>query len=61
MSVKSVFEFKFSASAREEGLRLAEGIGSDMPPLRGYMGHEVIRDIADPRHLMVSTHWSTRE
>ena len=59
MSVKSVFEFKFSAPTREEGLRLAEGIGNDMPPLKGYMGHEVIRDVADPGHVMVSTHWRT--
>ncbi len=61
MSVRSVFEFKFSAPAREEGLRLAEGIGNDMPPLKGYVGHEVLQDVTDPGHVMVSTHWSTRE
>ncbi len=61
MSVKSMFEFKFPASSHEEGLNLAQSIGNDMPPLDGYLGHEVIQDVDDPGHLMVSTHWSSRE
>ena len=61
MTVKSIFEFKFPAPAREEGLILAESIGSDMPPLDGYLGHEVIQDVTDPGHLMVNTHWNSRQ
>ena len=61
MSVKSMFEFKFSASTREEGIKLAQSIGNDMPPLDGYLDHEVIQDCDDPGHVMVNTHWSSRE
>jgi len=61
MSVKSIFEFTFAASSREEGLSLCERIGNDMPPLEGYLDHEVIQDFADPGHLLVSTRWGSRE
>jgi len=60
VSVKSIFEFKFSAVSRDEGHRLCEAIGNDMPPLDGYLDHEVIQDFADPGHLLVSTRWGTR-
>ena len=61
MSVKSMFDFKFSAATREEGLRLVTAVGHDMLPLDGYLDHEVIQDVKDPGHLMVNTHWSSRE
>ncbi len=61
MSVKSFFDFKFSADTIQEGLPLAQSIGADMPPLDGYMSHEVIQDAADPNHLMVNTHWEDRK
>ena len=57
MSVKSIFEFKFSAESRDVGVTLAKGIGGDMPPLDGYLDYEVVQDIADPGHVMVITHW----
>ena len=60
MAVKSMFEFKFPAVAREEGLRLAQAIGNDMPPLDGYLDHEVIQDVTDPGHVMVNTRWASR-
>lgn len=56
-----MFDFKFPAAAREEGLQLATAIGNDMPPLDGYLDHEVIQDVKDPGHLMVNTHWSSAE
>ena len=61
MSVKSFFEFKFSADTIKEGLPLAQSIGNDMPPLDGYIDHEVIQDVTDPNHLMVNTHWTDRK
>ena len=61
MSVKSLFEFKFSAAAREEGLRVAEAIGGDMPSKEGYLSHEVIQDVSDQGHVMVSTLWGSRQ
>ena len=61
MNVKSLFEFKFSAAKREEGVRLAESIGGDMPSKEGYLSHEVIQDVSDPGHVMVNTLWNSRE
>ena len=57
MSVKSVFEFKFPKEAQEEGLRLCQAVGQDMRALDGYLGHDVLRDVKDPGHVMVTTHW----
>ena len=59
VSVKSVFDFKFPASAREEGLRIAKAIGNDMPTKDGYLDHEVIQDFEDPGHLVVATRWNS--
>ena len=61
MNVKSMFEFKFSEATREEGLRLAEAIGHDMPSCDGYLEHEVIQDVKDAGHLMVNTRWGNRQ
>lgn len=55
-----MFEFRFPASARAEGVALAEATGHDMPPLAGYQGHEVIQDVKDPGHLMVNTQWESQ-
>ena len=57
MSVQSSYEFKFTEASHEEGFCLATGIGDDMTGLTGYLDHEVIQDVADPGHMMVSTRW----
>jgi len=41
LSVESIFEFKCPAASRDEGLRLTKNIGSDMPPLGGYLDTEL--------------------
>lgn len=61
MKVKSMFDFKFPKDTRDEGILLAEAIGNDMPPLDGYLDHEVIQDVEDPGHLMVNTLWQSQE
>lgn len=61
MPVNSIFEFKFAEDAREEGLRVAQAIGGDMPVKDGYLDHEVIQDVKDPGHLMVLTRWSDQD
>ena len=61
MPVKSVFEFNFPAQVWDDGLRLARAIGNDMPPLPGYLDHEVIQDVTDAGHVMVNTRWASRE
>ena len=61
MNAKSLFDFKFSAAAREEGLSLTKAIGADMPACDGCLGYEVIQDVTDPGHVMVNTLWNSRE
>ena len=61
MTVKSMFDFKFPAAAAEEGAELAKDIGNDMPPLDGYLDHEVIQDTTDTGHVMVNTSWASQE
>ena len=61
MTVKSMFEFKFSAQHAVEGVALARGIGADMPAKAGYLDHEVILDVSDAGHVMVNTHWESKE
>ena len=61
MNVKSLFEFKFSAQAREEGVRIAQSIGADMPAKAGYLSHEVVQDVSDAGHVMVNTLWKSQQ
>lgn len=58
MSVASIFEFRFSSDAAKEGLSVARSIGADMRTTDGYIGHDVVQDIADPGHVIVMTRWS---
>lgn len=58
MSVASIFDFYFPANKAEEGLAVARSIGADMPATDGYVGHDVIQDVADPGHVVVMTRWS---
>ena len=60
MAVASVFEFRFSPDAAHEGVEVARAIGGDMPATAGCAGYEVIRDLADPGHVLVVTRWDTR-
>lgn len=32
-----------------------------MPSREGYLGHEVIRNVTDPNHLMVNTQWADQQ
>ena len=60
MSVASVFEFRFSPETAGEGVEVARAIGADMPATAGCTGYDVIRDLADPGHVVVVTRWTTR-
>ena len=60
MPVASVFEFRFSAETAEEGVEVAHAIGADMPATAGCTGYDVVRDLADPGHVLVITRWNTR-
>jgi len=60
MAVSSVFEFRFSPDTTDEGVGVAQAIGADMPATVGYIGYDVIRDLADPGHVLVITRWNTQ-
>ncbi len=60
MTVASIFDFRFSPTATQEGIDLATRIGADMTPTAGYVGHDVVRDLADAGHVVVITRWNDR-
>ena len=60
MTVASIFDFRFSPNATQEGLELAAAIGADMPIPAGSQGHDVGRDLADPGHVVGITRWNAR-
>ena len=60
MSVSSMFEFRFPAEQAEAGYEVAVSIGGDMPATAGYEGHDVIRDLTDPGHVLVITRWADK-
>ena len=61
MSVSSMFEFKFPAEQAEAGYQVATAIGEDMTATAGYEGHDIVRDLTDPGHVLVITRWAARE
>ncbi|WP_261575893.1 putative quinol monooxygenase [Frankia gtarii] len=60
MAVSSVFDLRFSPESAQEGVDLARAIGADMPATAGCTGYDVIRDLADPGHVVIVTRWNTR-
>jgi len=61
MSIYAVWEFRFPAETAQEGLGVAEDIWRDMFGFEGYLGHELVRDLDDPGHLLVVSRWTTRQ
>ncbi|MET0456370.1 MAG: antibiotic biosynthesis monooxygenase [Mycobacterium sp.] len=60
MPVSSVFDMRFPPEAAEEGFNLSLAIGADMTPTAGCTGYDVIRDLADPGHVVIVTRWGSR-
>ncbi len=61
MSIYAVWEFRFPAGTTQEGLGVAEDIWHDMVGFDGYLGHELVRDLDDPGHLLVVSRWTSRQ
>jgi quinol monooxygenase YgiN len=61
MPVYSIWDFHYPADSAERGLAVAQAIWADMRGYDGYLGHELVRDLDDPGHLMVVSRWSNRE
>ena len=60
MAVASVFDFRFSPEAAQEGVGVAIAIGADMPATAGCTGYDIVRDLADPGHVLVITRWNEK-
>jgi hypothetical protein len=62
MSVYVVWETWLKEGAEREGLRLTQDIWRDMRSCyAGYQGHLLLQDQDHPGHLIVVSHWTTRE
>lgn len=61
MAILSIWESHFPPAAAAEGVAVTEAIWHDMPSYPGYLGHQLVRDLDDPGHLLVVSWWSSRE
>jgi quinol monooxygenase YgiN len=60
MSVYVIWESHFPPENAAAGLDVTAGIWRDMTVYAGYLGHELIRDVADAGHLVVVSRWTTQ-
>lgn len=61
MPIYSIWESRFPAPRAAEGRAVTEAIWRDMPCFEGYLSHELLVDADDPGHLLVVSHWTSRE
>lgn len=61
MNVTVLWESHFAAAGAEGGLEVTRKIWQDMCQFPGYVDHEIVRDLDDPGHLLVISHWTSRE
>ena len=61
MNVTVLWELRFPAAGAEGGLEVTRKILQDMRQFPGYVDHEIVRDLDDGGHLLVISHWTTRE
>ena len=61
MAVYSIWESHFPTGTTGEGQKVTERIWEDMTGFEGYLGHELLQDLADPGHLLVVSRWESQE
>jgi quinol monooxygenase YgiN len=61
MNVTVLWESRFPAASAEGGLEVTRKIWQDMRQFPGYVDHEIVRDLDDPGHVLVISHWTSRE
>src|SRR5919109_2015923 len=61
MSVMVLWEAKFGQNRAEKGQDAIKRIWDDMTKYAGYLDHEMIVDIDDPGHVLIVSHWTSRE
>lgn len=61
MNATVLWESRFPPASAESGLEVTRKIWQDMRQFPGYVDHEIVRDLVDAGHLLVISHWSSRE
>jgi quinol monooxygenase YgiN len=61
MNVTVVWETRFPPASAEGGLEVTRKIWQDMRQFPGYIDHTIVRDLDDPGHVLVISHWTSRE
>jgi heme-degrading monooxygenase HmoA len=61
MSVTVVWEAYFGQQSAEGGQATIKRIWDDMTRCAGYIDHETIVDLNDSGHVLVVSHWNSRE
>ena len=61
MNVTVISESRFATVSADGGLEVTRKIWQDMRQFPGYVDHEIVRDLDDPGHVLVISHWSSRE
>lgn len=61
MNVTVFSESRFAPASAEGGLEVTRKIWQDMRQFPGYLDHEIVRDLDDAGHVLVISHWSSRE
>jgi len=56
-----VWETWLNSGAKTEGLKLTRQIWSDMQRFDGYVSHQLLIDQDAPSHLLVVSHWHSRQ
>jgi len=61
MNLTVLWESRFPPASAEGGLEVTRKIWQDMRQCSGYVDHEIVRDLDDGGHLLVISHWISRE
>jgi quinol monooxygenase YgiN len=61
MPVYVIWESHFPPGHAAAGLEVTQAIWRDMEHFAGYLGHELIRDVADFGHLFVVSRWVSQQ
>ena len=61
MDVYVVWETWLKSEYADKGYDITRAIWQDMPGFKGYMGHFLLRDQDDPAHLLLVSHWESRQ
>lgn len=61
MSITVLWDARFRQQNAQAGQDVVKRIWDDMTGFAGYIDHEAIVDVGDSGHVVVVSHWSSRE